>query len=168
MTALPIYELINTKVVKGQYDNKNKERIGSRKHTDFSSIMGSVYKKESVPNEEYTPKIAYERANLMNSLKQSIVLNNDYEEFKHNLKLCKYKYDKNKSVFVQKHVFSSLDIETILDKIDQINNVNKDLEPKQLKLERQLFSWPKQALRYNNYKKGNYERYGSNLDVMVG
>ena len=168
MTALPIYEFINTKVVKGQYDDKNKEKIGTRKHTDFSTIIGAVSKKESVPREEYTPRIAYERANLVTNLKQSVVINNDYEEFKHNLKLCRYKFDKNKSVFVQKHVFSSLDIETILDRIDQINNENKGLEPKQLKLEKQIFSQPKQALRYNNYKKGNYERYGFNLDVLVG
>jgi len=65
-------------------------------------------------------------------------------------------------------VFASNDIENILEKIDKINELSNDRNKVSLDYIKTALTSSKLALRYNNFKKGNYDLYNSKLDILVG
>jgi len=167
VAALPVYEVIHTNVKKTDYEVKHKDK-SIRRQSKFPSIIESLSKQGSIKQAEYTPKTAYDRANLFNNIRQFTLDNHDLNELKQNIKICRYKSGKNKSVLVQKHVFASNDIENILEKIDKINELSNDRNKVSLDYIKASLTSSKLALRYNNFKKGNYDLYNSKLDILVG
>lgn len=121
VATLPIYELVSNNQKK--YGLNNRKSINTNDFI-YSKFNGNKFEKQNAQNVVLTPALAYEQEKFQGSNQR--IFNHDFNRVKQDIKASRYKYEKDKSLYVQKQLFSSLDIENILEIIDSSNDQRKN------------------------------------------
>lgn len=171
VTALPVYDLLNSNRIKDKnnYTNKLKSNSMNGDFINYSNIIEDRIKKnEAGQISVFTPKTAYERANLFNNQKQPILLK-DYElkQVIQNIKKSRYALDRNKNLNSQKYFLAYIDVENLIGRTAEVNVASKKSNPILFNDGGQIM---KAALsEYYKHARENTRNYQDNqLDILVG